>query len=114
MHTKSNNLEIMKGNEIDEITEERFESLLLKYQEGLEEKVRGSGLVFDSVELLHYNLHKISLNRGGSYIDSPELLKNKKGTINSKNNDDKCIQYVLTVALSYGQIKKGSTKNIKS
>ena len=38
--------------------------------------MRGSKFVFDSVDLLHYNLHKISLNRGGSYIDSAEWLKN--------------------------------------
>ena len=44
----------------------------------------GSEFVFDSIDLLHYNLHTISLNRGGSYIDSPKWLKNKKATINSK------------------------------
>ena len=66
------------GNETDEIIEERFESLLQKYQEGLEEKMRGSKFVFDSVDLLHYNLHKISLNRGGLYIDSPKWLKIKR------------------------------------
>ena len=77
-----------------------------KYQEGLEEKIRGSEFVFDSADLLHYNLHKVSLNRGGSYIDSAEWLKNKKATINPQNNDEKCFQYVLTVALNYEQIKK--------
>ena len=40
--------------------------------------MRGSEFVFDSVDLLHYNFCKISLKRGGSYIDSPEWLKNKK------------------------------------
>ena len=39
--------------------------------------MRGTGFVFDSVDLLRYNLHKISLNKGGSYIDSPEWLKIK-------------------------------------
>ena len=39
-----------------------------KYQEGLEEKMRGSEIVFDSIDLLHY--------RGGSYIGSPKWLKN--------------------------------------
>ena len=63
-----------------------FQSLLQKYQERLEEKMRGSEFVFDSDDLLHYKLQKISLNRGGSYIDSPEWLKNKKATINPKNN----------------------------
>ena len=33
MRTKSNNIEIMMGNETDEIIEELFESLLQKYQE---------------------------------------------------------------------------------
>ena len=32
-------------------------------------------------------------------------MKNKKATINPKNNDNKCFQYALTVALNYEQIK---------
>ena len=105
MHTKSDNIEFMLGNETNEIIEELFESLLQKYQEGLEEKMRGSEIVFDSIDLLHYNLYKISLNRGGSYIDSPKWLKNKKATLYPKNNE-KCFQYALTVALNNEQIKK--------
>ena len=38
MRTKSNNIEMMMGNEKNKIIEELFESLLQKYQEGLEEK----------------------------------------------------------------------------
>ena len=49
-------------------------------------------------------LNKGSLSRGGSYIDSPKWLKNKKATVTPKNNDDKCFQYALTVALNYEQI----------
>ena len=59
---------------------------------------------------MHYNLHKISLNRGGSYIDSPKWLRKKKAIISSKNNDDKCFQYAATVALNYEQIKKDSQR----
>ena len=65
----------------------------------------GSEFVYDSVDVLYYNLNKVSLSRGGSYIDSPKWLKNKKATINPKNKDDKCFQYALTVALNYEQIK---------
>ena len=72
----------------------------------LEEKIRGSEFAFDSLDLLHYNLHKINLNSGGSYIDSPKWLKNKKATINPKINDGKCFQYALTISLSYEKIKK--------
>ena len=44
-------------------------------------------------------------SRCGSYIDSPKWLKNKKATINPKNDDDKCFHYASTVALNYKQTK---------
>ena len=86
MHTKSDNIEIMIGSETDDIIDEFFESLLQKYQEGLEESMKGSEFIFDSVDLLYYHLQKTSLKRiGSSDIDSPKWLKNKKLTINPKN-----------------------------
>ena len=75
----------MIGNETNEIIPELFDSLLQRYQKGLEEKMKGSEFAFDSVDLLHYKCHKIS---GRSYKDSPLCPKNKKATINPKNNDD--------------------------
>ena len=77
MHAKSNNVEIMIGSKTDEITEDLFESFLQKYQESLEESMRGSEFVYDSVDVLYYNLNKVSLSRGGSYRDSHKWLKNK-------------------------------------
>ena len=53
MHTTSDNIEIMIGNEADEIIEKLFESLLQKYQEGLEKSMKGSEFVSDSVDLLY-------------------------------------------------------------
>ena len=79
MHTTSDNTEIMIGNETDEIIKSLFESLLQKYQEELEKSVKESDFVFNSVDLLYYKLHKISLNRDGLHI---EWLKSKKATIN--------------------------------
>ena len=78
MHTKSNNIDmiIMIGNKTDEIIKKLFESLLQTYQEGLEESMNGSEFIFDSVDVLYNNLNKISLNRGGSYVVSPNWLKN--------------------------------------
>ena len=91
------------------------ESLLQKYQEGLEKSIKGSKFVFGSVDLLCYKLHKISLNRGGSYRDSPEWLKNKKATINPKNiNHDKCFQCDVTVSLNHEQIKSHPERIIKT
>ena len=67
--------------------------------------MRGSEFAYGSVDALYYNLNKVSLIRGGSNIDSPKWLKNKKATINLKNKDNKSFQYALTVALNYEQIK---------
>ena len=55
MHTKSDNIELMMGSKTDNIIDELFKSLLQKYQEGLEESMRGSKFVFDSVDLLYYH-----------------------------------------------------------
>ena len=38
----------------------------------------GSDFVFDGVNFLYYYFNKISTSRGGSYIDSPKWLKDKK------------------------------------
>ena len=73
--------------------------------------MRRSKFVF-SVDLLYYELHKISPNSRGSYIDSPKWLKHKKATINPKNNNEKCFQYVLTVALNYQNMKKENPEKI--
>ena len=81
-----------------------------KYQEGLEESMRGSEFLFDSVDSLYYKLHKISLNRRWSYIDSPKWLRNEKATTNPENNDDTCFQYCVTVALNYQNIEKVSQR----
>ena len=59
--------------------------------------------VSGNIDLLYYHLQKIGLKRRGSYVDLPKWLKNKKATINSKNNDDNCFQYALTVALNHKQ-----------
>ena len=85
MDSKSDNVETMMGNEADDIIKELFESFNKRYQEGLETKMKRRQFVFESVDLLYYSLHKICLNRGGSYIDSPSSLKNKRATINPKS-----------------------------
>ena len=106
MYTRSDNVEIMFGDDSDDIIEQRFESLLQKHEEKLQNKKRGSEFEFDGVNFSYYDFNKTSINRGGSYIDSPKWLKDKKSTINPKNKDDKCFQYAVTLALNIDKIKK--------
>ena len=53
---------------------------------------------------------------GGSYIDSPDLIKNKKATLNPiDKKDNKCFQYAVTVVLNHEEIRKDPQRitNIK-
>ena len=78
-----------------------FDSLKNRYQSNLQ-SMRGSEFVFDYVQLLYYKCHKINPVCGGSYMESPDCIKNKKATINPINKkDNKRFQYALTVALNY-------------
>ena len=104
MYTGGFNEEIMKGSDTDEIIELLFESFLKIYELNLQEKMKGSDFAFDGVNFFYYDFNKTSINRGGSHIDSPQWLKNKKSTINPKNNDDKCFQYAVTLALNLNSI----------
>ena len=72
IHIHSDNSFIFIGYETNNIIKKLFNSLLEEYQERLKTKMKTSDLVPDSVDALHYKFHKISLNRGGSYIDSPK------------------------------------------
>ena len=106
MYTRSDPAEFMSGSETEEIIESLFRSLLQKYQDNLNEKMRGSDFIFNGVNYLFYDFNRISISKGGSYIESPEWLKDKKSTINQKNNDYKCFQYATTLALNFNKINK--------
>ena len=55
---------------------------------------------------MNYDINKITINRVGSYIESPEWY-----TINPQNKtDNKCFQYAITVALNYEKINNHPEK----
>ena len=62
--------------------------------------MKGSKFISDNINILYYNLNKISLNRTGSYKGSRKWLKNKKAAINPKNNDNKFFQCAISAALN--------------
>ena len=113
MYTRGDNEEFMSCSDTDEVIKLLFRSLLQKYQENLQNKMRGSDFEFDGVNLLYYNFNKISLNRGGSYIEPAKWIKDKKSIINPINNDHKCFQYAVTLALNYDKIDKNRQRTSK-
>ena len=78
------------------------------------ELIKVSEFIFPYVHLLYYKCHKINQNRGGSYINSPDWIKNKKATINPINKkNNKCFQYAVTMALNHKRIGKPSERITK-
>ena len=106
MYTRSVCEEFVRGSETEEIVEKLIMSLLQKYQDNLQNKVKGSDFIFKGVNYLFYDFNRITISKGGSYIESPKWLKDKKCTINQKNNDNKCFQYAATLALNFNNIDK--------
>ena len=95
----------MSGIETGDVINKLVNTFRKRYQEGLETKMRGCSFTFERIDLLEYHLHKISLNRCSSYINSPEWIKNKKVTINPKNTEvSNCFQYGITAALNFQNI----------
>ena len=106
MYTRSDNEEFMSSDDTNEIIKLLFESFLQRFEENLQNKMRGSEFEFDGINFSYYSFNKTNIYRGDTYIDSPKWLKDKKSTINPKNNDDKYFQYAVTLALNLDNIEK--------
>ena len=106
MYTRSTPEEITIGCETEEVAENLIMQLLQKYQDNLQYKIKSSDFIFNGINYLYYDLNRITISKGGSYIESPKWLKDKKCTINQKNTDNKCFQYATTLALNFNNIDK--------
>ena len=113
MYTRSDNEEFMNGDDTNEIIKSLFESFLQRFDKNLQEKMKRSDFEFYGINFFNYNFNKTSIYRGGSHIDSPKWLKDKKSTINPKNNDHKCFQYAATLALNFDNINNHPEKIFK-
>ena len=105
MHSTIGNIKLTPYNDANEVVNKLFESLCSRHQDNLETSMRGSDFIFDSVQLKYYKCHRLNFKRDGSYIDSPDWIKNKKATVNPKNEDDNRFQYAATVSLIYKEIE---------
>ena len=81
MHSKSDNIEIMINDKVDEVIKELFGLLKNRFANKLE-LMKSSKFVFDYIHLVYFECHKINPNRGGSYIDPSDWIKKTQ-----KNNN---------------------------
>ena len=94
------------GTDRDGVINKRFDTLLQRFQQAIEiSNERRSEFTHESDTLLYYYFQKIDIRRAESYIKSPDCLVNKRATIDPRNeNDNKCFQYVITIASNYNKI----------
>ena len=78
MHSKSNNIEVKINDKGDEVIEALFQSLLPRFQIGLETSIKGSDFIFGWVPLLYYKCPKIHFKCCELCIDSPYWIKSRK------------------------------------
>ena len=64
-----NSSKVMTNNNLDVIIEELFDSILPRYQIGLNTQMRGSEFIFDCVNLLYYKCHRINFKHNDSNIN---------------------------------------------
>ena len=113
MYTRSTPEEFMINSETEEVAENLIMSILQKYQDNLQNEMKGSDFIFNGINYLYYDLNRITISKGGSYIESPKWLKDKKCCINQKNPDNKCFQYAATLALNFNNINRDPQRTSK-
>ena len=88
IQTKSDNIEIVINDEVNEVIKGIFDSLKNSFQNNLE-LIKGSEFIFDYVHLLHYKCHKINPNRNGLDISSPDWIEKTTINLTKKKKDVK-------------------------
>ena len=74
----SDNIKAMTCDKADDVIKKLFESVIYRYQVEPKILMKSSDFIFNSVDLLNYKCLKINFKRDGSYIQSPDCIKNEK------------------------------------
>lgn len=62
-------------------------------------KITGSSYSFDHIEAVYINIVNYTPTRGGSYIELPKQIQDKKACINVQNEDNLCFKYAVLSVL---------------
>jgi hypothetical protein len=86
---------VYSSEEVESKIKQNKGQLLERFKKTMSDQL-GSGWVIDHFMGLFITTYNIPAARGGSYIETPQELKNSKfGLINIKNDDDECFKYCL-------------------
>ena len=85
--------------------------IIQQLNKDLEESKGGSGYILYSIDELQIKTARSKPAVGGSYIELPDFIKNKKACVNIKNDDNKCFIWCLLAFYHYNTDVKGGCKN---
>ena len=77
MYSTSDNIKSTSYNDVNEVVNELFESLLLRYQDNLETSMRGNDFTFDSVQIMYQKCDKVNFKLAVPFTESPDWIKTK-------------------------------------
>ena len=80
MRSKSDSIKFASCNDGNEIGDEFFEQLRLRYQGNLKTSMEGSEFILDLFQMMYLKCHKVNLKRGNSYLDSPDWIKSNNNS----------------------------------
>ena len=78
MYTRSDNEEFMNGADTDEVIKSLFKSFLQRFEENLQEKMRGSDSEFDGINFFYYNFNKNEYIERSIIHRFSKMVKGKK------------------------------------
>jgi len=84
-------LEDTDRDELYEKMADRIKETRTRFERG-----EGTGWKFRSIIKLEIHTMKYNPLKGGSWIELPDGLKNKRGCINMQNTDNQCFKWAVT------------------
>ena len=106
-YVKSKNIIYLPSDNSEDILKQIINSLCKYYADKLLICRTDSSYVYESVEGLNIHFDKIDLNRGTSYIPSPDWLKNKGTTMNPLNTKGNyCFMNAVTIAPTHRELEE--------
>ena len=79
--------------------------MIISFEAELDQAKINSKSKFMGIEKLSIKTAKSKALIGGSYIELPDYIKNKKACVNIKNNDEKCFKWAILASKHYHEFK---------
>lgn len=89
---KPKTVELINVGDLANVIDQLFMDIRKRIDEFLK---HGSGWKFEQINYFNITITQYKPLKGSSWFDCPEEIKRKKGTINIKNDDNKCFMWVM-------------------